>query len=85
MMSEIELAAETGYRPGAVASIRDGDEIVLISYPYTDGDEICVLGLRNPNDPSSWKEFRIDELVLIDEKRTPAVLSELLVPASSKE
>ena len=73
MIEDLERAASAGYRPGAVASTEDGQEVVVFSHPYTDGHGIFVLGRTNPIDPTSWKEFRIDELVLHDCKRTPVV------------
>lgn len=76
MIEELERAASAGYYPGAAASTEDGLEVVLISYPYTDGTQIFVLGRSKPDDPASWKEFRLDELVLRDGQRTPVTPDE---------
>jgi len=76
MIDNLKRATDAGYRPGVVASIWDGIEIRIISYPYTDGREIWVLGRSKPDDPASWKEFRLDELDLLDGQRTPAVSDE---------
>jgi hypothetical protein len=73
MMTFMERAAKAGYRPGAVACTGDGVEVVLFSYPYTDGRDIFVLGLTKPNDRSSWNEFRLDEIVLPGFQRTPVM------------
>lgn len=76
MSTAIERAAEAGYRPGATASTNDGNEVVLVSFPYTDGSKIWVLGRSKPDDSVTWKEFRLDELVLRDAQRTPVVPDE---------
>jgi len=76
VIEDLERAASVGYLPGAVASTRVGQEVVLISYPYTDGHQIFVLCLTKPGDPTSWKEFSVDELVLRADYRTPVVTDE---------
>lgn len=76
MIEDLERAASAGYCPGAAASTEDGRKVVVFSHPYTDGHEIFVLGLTKPGNPTSWKEFRFDELALHDDNRTPVVADE---------
>jgi hypothetical protein len=67
----IERALDEGFRTGAAAQTTDGIEVTIISHPYTDGQSILILGRTNPDDPGSWKEFLVEELVIQEEKRTP--------------
>lgn len=84
MMMELQRAAERGFRPGADASTENDSEIRLISFPYTNGHKIFVLGRIRPDDPASWAEFNIDELALRVGQRTPAVPDEQSQTNSSK-
>jgi len=76
VIENLERAVSAGFRPGAVALTADGQEVVVFSYPFTDGTLICVLGRTNRSDPTSWKEFGINELVLHGDNRTPVVTDE---------
>lgn len=84
MIEDLARAASAGYFPGAAATTKDGQDVVLTSYPYTDGTLICVLGSTNPSDPGSWSEFRLDELVLRDCNRTPLWRTSSTQPNSSR-
>jgi hypothetical protein len=60
----LERAADEGFRTNAVAETADGATVMLISNPYTDGESILILGRTRPDDPASWKEFLVEELVI---------------------
>jgi hypothetical protein len=64
IFDELQRIADAGHRIGAVAVTSDGVEVTLISHPYTDGTSIKVLARTRPDDPSSWREFEVEELVV---------------------
>lgn len=61
---ELERLAEAGYRPNTKAETNCGTEVTIISFPFTDGQSVGVLARTTPDDPSSWKEFDVRDLVV---------------------
>lgn len=71
----LETRRSSDLFPSAVVqTTTDGHGITLISHPYTDGYEIFVLARTVPNDLSSWREYRIDEIIVPNCHETPAAL-----------
>jgi len=69
-LAELKRLAEAGYRPNSKATTSSGAEVTIFSFPFTDGRAIGVLARTSADDPTSWQEFDVHDLVIRDE-RTP--------------
>lgn len=81
----LETRRSSSLFPGAVVQTTDGDQVTLISHPYTDGDEIFVLARTDPSDLSSWREYRIDEIIIPNCHETPAALADSISLTSTMD
>jgi hypothetical protein len=63
----IEEAKSKGFRPNTKAKTADGKEVMITSYPFTDGENIQVL-VRDEANPSDWKDMNTDDLKVFLEK-----------------
>lgn len=65
VFDRLEAAKADGFRPTVIAETSDGKEVTIISFPYSDGENIKVVAREVPDDVSSWIECRIEELTLV--------------------
>lgn len=67
---ELERLAEAGYRPNSKAMTSSGAEVTIMSFPFSDGRTVGILARTRADDPTTWQEFDVHDLVIRDE-RTP--------------
>lgn len=51
-----------GFRPYVIAQTLTGQEVELISYPYPDGGNVCILVRESIGDPTTMVEKLVKDL-----------------------